>query len=394
MYIRHHTLIYRLEKFLILLLIISIIFDPANKLFHIKFASFILLLIVYFFKKFILDKNFYINKQLFYYVLLFAIVVPGFSALVSLFSDGCAPPEILNSWKPYILILLSVIISGDLYRFFEKYFLFFLTVLSIVVLIITILTTDKNLFFKFYEFGDVKGIFMLTFRIYGGIKFVGTYYVTSPLISISLAYWTFRLSKKFSILSIIFFTLNALGLFFSGTRNTMILTFLIPLIIFLIVNKNNLLKIGLITTIVLVIFSNISVLEAMFSATDKSNNVKSTFLYDYAKVMESAKYFFLGGGLGSKFEVLAYGCNGLTELTYLELFRVYGLLNGTFLVCLLIFPPIYIFMNKEYDKYYIAIGYICYLIGASTNPLLFSSNGISVVSFILASLYKKDKSYE
>ncbi len=95
-----------------------------------------------------------------------------------------------------------------------------------------------------------------------------------------------------------------------------------------------------------------------------------------------------GRGLGAYEYWEGRGYKYVTELTYLELVRNFGLLGAVVMLGLLLFPIWHAFVaNRSRGRKAVAIGFAFYLGMCSSNPNLFSSMGILILSVVLGILF-------
>jgi hypothetical protein len=135
------------------------------------------------------------------------------------------------------------------------------------------------------------------------------------------------------------------------------------------------------------------VLSEMFSFKDVSNEVKIGYLTDYANIIFSNPLtFFFGQGIGSYSYWSVLGIyTSITELTFFELFRNYGLIGGSILLFLVLFPLIYLLDESKKEIHYLLLGYLSYLFMAFFNPIFFSSSGMMILSVIMAKILSLKK---
>jgi len=120
----------------------------------------------------------------------------------------------------------------------------------------------------------------------------------------------------------------------------------------------------------------------MFSSTSKSNLGRLSLLGDYIRELEIPSTFLFGQGLGATFYVsVNSSMQWIAELTYLEIIRHYGMFMGGILILMLLYP--FIYYKRYSDKKYLLIAYIGYLTMCITNPFIFSSSGMIMLSIIL-----------
>ena len=73
----------------------------------------------------------------------------------------------------------------------------------------------------------------------------------------------------------------------------------------------------------------------------------------------------------------------LTELTYLELIKNFGLIQSVLIIGILLLPVFFICKNESYEriqKFSLSLSYVAYLFICGTNPLLISSTGFTALA--------------
>ena len=378
---------------LLFLLIFFAIFDPGNRLFGLKYLLFVLFII----GGILANKKMPINFSLILYIALFSFFIPLFSIYMGqLFPDigFSPPPQPLLYWPGFLFLILALFLSrNDMYDFFRKAFILSLTLLAFLVIGLFFLAkTGLHDFLS--QFGVQRGMFWIFQRDYGGIQFPMIYYTSSPLFIISLSYWSFKCIDDFKMSSMLFFMITFIALFLSGTRNSMILAFFIPYVIFLFFSKKRMLffTLGVIFAIGLSIKLS-AVFSDMFSASNTSNAIKLGYLSDYSLVFNNSWHnIVFGQGLGTFFWVTPYHQYvSTTELSYFEIFRMFGVFLGGLMILMYLMPLYYLWRTKDRSLKYLLVGYLGYLYISILNPYIFSSNGMLVLSFILATIFFKIK---
>lgn len=243
-----------------------------------------------------------------------------------------------------------------------------------------------------YAFGELFGIFSIDSRDYGGgIVMFQMYFKTSSMLVVSAAYYFhkgwFAQSHKKTWWFLCLFSL--VGMVVAGTRNNILVALLLPLVLTFLYSKKKLRMAGVLVSLSLVavvaLFDKIAIL---FSPVESSNRIKLDMLDDYAAIFSNPINLWLGRGLGAYEKWTGPRYAFITELTYFEIVRNYGLAMGLVLLALLIFPIVYGFVLKpSYGEKNIIIAYAMYLLMSATNPLFFSSTGILILSAILANIF-------
>jgi len=124
---------------------------------------------------------------------------------------------------------------------------------------------------------------------------------------------------------------------------------------------------------------------------EESNEVKYQNFISYVEDIGAGGHPVWGAGLGSLF--WAEGRNlklSYTELSYLDIVRIYGLPLGLFFIFLFFAPCFWLwkyFGRSQFLKRY-CLGYVLFLILSGTNPLLLGSIGLTALSMFMAIVNK------
>ena len=129
----------------------------------------------------------------------------------------------------------------------------------------------------------------------------------------------------------------------------------------------------------------------MFSSNSKSNLGRLSLLGDYIRELEIPSTLLFGQGLGATFYVSVNSrMQWIAELTYLEILRHYGIFMGLILFIMLLYP--FIYYKRYSDKKYLLVAYFGYLLMCITNPFIFSSSGMIMLSIILYPAFTRSNS--
>lgn len=383
-----------IKIFSVFILIFICIFDPSNNLFggaKFVFYIFTMLLTIY-----DLHLRRYgvvsFSTVIYTYLLLFIVAIPGISSISTFLSydSGCLLPEIFQAWKPFLFMFFILALDDAFIKKFEQILMVNLGVLSIIIVVILIICmANTSIGDAIFVFGSQTDNFGIGPRTYGGITYISVFFKASILLNISVCYWFMKCLKKVNFINVFLFLLNDFAFLVSGIRNNILSAILAPIICYLLFSKSKhkFLVMLIICCLLLVVGSN--VLMDMFSSTDKSNDIKMSYLNDYMRVLDSSKNLnlFFGSGFGSFFYTGAHGCVSVTELTLFEIVRVFGIFMSLIIIILYIYPVLIIYFKKMSASYYVSVAFIFYLLGCLTNPLLFSSTGFIMFSFILSKVF-------
>ena len=220
-------------------------------------------------------------------------------------------------------------------------------------------------------------------REYGGVTFNFVYFISSPLLLFLVAYDSYSLIDRLSILKLFFLLVTISALFLSGTRSLIIFSlasFFFVSFWFGTLRTRIFCAVVVFLTAALILYSYIDVYFSMFSVANSA--AKLSYLSGYGEIFGNSIYFLFGQGWNANawspdfIRMLdSVGNPGVkTELTYLELMRVYGAPMGAIITILLFSLPFIGDGPKEYQ--WLRPALFMYLILAATNPYIFSSNGV------------------
>ena len=360
-------------QILLTLLMFSVIVDPTNTLFGIKEISFVLVLLSVIFHKFIVYKDAFVIIGVSFVFLIISSINGHFNGYEF---DNITE---IGFYKSFLFLFILLLVKNSHYDFIKASFpsVILISIVSICVYVVSIISSI--LFSYLYEFAYSHDSFIIIGqRIFYGKNILSVFYKTSPILVIFLSYsycffWkTYKL--KYLLSSLLFF----IALIMSGTRANILSALLIIIGIPIWVKIKN--KVFIVScAIFCVIFSAL----VLFSdKKEESLQLKNEQLVNSIEHIKSNKdIIFLGQGCGSCFYAAKTRpkCS-ITELSYIELLRMFGLLGALFIIFVFIFPLILMFRRKPLNYIPFAIGYIAYLFIGGTNPLLIGSSGFSVLA--------------
>jgi len=252
-----------------------------------------------------------------------------------------------------------------------------------------------------YLLGMEVELFYLGTQDYGSnLKISRVFFATSPMLAISIAYYfylaKFSTNKKWTYAVITLLHISAM--FLAGTRNTMFVALLLPFSLYLLFGQrkllNGILGIAAACCFVLVFSEQLLIL---LDPSERNNSIKLGYLGEYREIFLNTRDLIFGQGLGAyhfweSFNMSYY----ITELTYLEVLRNFGFFLGLAMICLLIYPifPTLLSHKKYKEEKFLVVAYIYYLIMSITNPTLFSSMGMLILSIIVANAFLVKNQYE
>jgi hypothetical protein len=375
------------------LLFLVAVFDPADRVTHLKVPLFVSLWVI-----FVLD--WLISKQsmapvagsMLIYILMFAVVLPLTSILLYFLRGGpSAPYDGFQYLKSYLFLTLAAILVTkriDAVRSLS----IVLTILSVAILAMEVFTyNDQGLTQFLWVVGDSSGIFAIGTRTYADLSYSYAYFHAAPLLVLSLAYFSYRtitseLTARYLNLALL--VLNLAAMLCSGTRNDIIFGLLTPLLVFIWYSSKThrfaIFALLLVGAAILGTYGT-DIVQAMFDPGNESNAIKLAHVKDYSVLFSNPKILFFGQGLGSYFYSSGFGTEtSITELTYLEFIRSFGLILATVYYGLLLYPIAKLRDEKFRNSHYLVVAYSAYLIICVANPLLVSSTGMLLLSIVAA----------
>jgi len=373
------------------MLIATAVFDPSDLILHLKVPIFVatwMIFCVYAFAK----KNVYISMRLTMYVAIFTFILPLLSIFYYILTNGDFEPyDGFQYFKSYLFLSILVILYGKKIDLIKP-FSIILTVLSVIIIFVAIAASYMPLVYEYLRVvGFENNFFHIGERNYGGQSFYLSYYVTSPLLVMSIAYFTYLSvnsmgSSRVKYIAIVL--INCVAMFLSGTRNNILCSILVPILVLHWYTKKKALFMSLLILIGLaVIFQYGDVIKDMLSPEDVSNAAKIGMVEDYIALFSNFEVLLFGQGLGSYFYFPSRGYMSVTELTYFEFIRNYGLVGAGIFFFLLAYPLKMLLLKAARKDHYIYLAYLVYLGICISNPLLISSTGMLVLAIVLYKVF-------
>lgn len=374
------------------LFICACVFDPADRLFHLKVPLFCLcwfLFIIYLFH----SRNVRgvpISLGLYVFTM---ICIPLVSITFYFITNGNEPYEGFQLFKAYLFISFSLILYHLRINLINTLSIILTIMATLIICLYLIVLIDPSFFVPFYAFGTNTGIYSVSTREYSGdLKMLSAYFVMSPMLAISISHYVYLSinSNENKLYYYVFAIINIVAMFLAGTRNNMLFSIVLPISLIIIYSKKRALIASafMICSAIFVLYYFEYIL-IMLSPNEESNEIKIGLLYDYLEIFSDPIKLIFGQGLGSYHYWKLRGIElFISEQTYLEVFRNFGLFLGLIMIFLISYPIIYTyFINKSFNMKHIVVGYITYLIMNATNPLLFSSGGMLILSIIIANIF-------
>ena len=371
------------------------VFDPIESFVKYKIILLIIAVLITAISLLIFNPN--IDIEDFSYTILF-IFIPIITVCIYYLFNLNFPKNALLYLKSYFIIILiisTLYFKQDLFPIIAK----ILSLLSITIILIylTVILYPQS-YSEIRQWLEFHGLANLDNRIYQDyLKILSIGFVTAPMILFVIPYYYYKLVRSKKIINRIFFFLiifaNCLALIMTGIRTSMLSVFILIFMLFLVDGKNRIFKLlfilAITSSLYLFFYDYLNnLILSFFNPKEESNAIKIASLYDYIIIFSDPYYVLFGQGLGaetywpSRSELTPY-YSSITELTYFEIFRWYGLFIGFLIIILLSYPLIKVFNDNNLRQHvyikYISCGYLIYLISCFTNPNLFNSMGITIL---------------
>jgi hypothetical protein len=377
----------RLLRLCLVLLFLVAIFDPANKITDLKLPLFVAvwgLFILYA----AASERVKVSKMLLILTLAFSFLLP-LSSIALYMASGGDPVNFdgfryLQSYLFFTIVIVLNAIDFDLVPVLARA----LTVMSVLIIgvaVIIFIAPASNL--TLYALWDEYGVLAPGERTYGGVSFTTNYFVTSPLLALSVGFYSYRLIGTRGLTrtgNLVCLGLNMAGMFLGGTRNNILFSLLIPLLVFVWSARRRVLAAGIAAALLFgSAVLNANIIADMFSRDDESNFGKLLHLNDYLDLLAHPGRLLFGYGLGSHFfSAYVQDYVSITELTYFEVIRNFGLIVAIPYYVFLLAPLYVLLLRDAKEHHYLYISYACYLAMCATNPFLVSSSGMLLLSVV------------
>ncbi len=372
------------------LLFVDVMVDPTNLIFHLKYVLFGLVFLVW-------ALGNYSKKQVFpkyfWTVLLFiSFFMPFYELSVGLINSALHNIPLgkmvyFNSFFFFALILVTVSEKMDLTAIFNYASL---TIVLVTLGLYLVLVFDISMFGDLYRYFVLdKQVVVYALRDYGKVTLLMIFYKTSPLLVFPLSWYFYRLlvekQKKRLFVNILLLVLTAATLYFSGTRANLASLVLISVFYlgyFLFRRSKIWFVWALALGVLVVLFLLPAVAGLLLNRQEASNAIKFGYFSSYVNYFDGHLLSLLfGQGVGGRF--YASGLHRMidvSELTYIELVRIWGIPVALLFVSFLMIPLVAEIKSKKITPLFIA--YLAYLFIAGTNPLLLSSTGMLVLVYV------------
>jgi hypothetical protein len=388
-------------KTVLVLFVISCIFDPADKLLGLKIDLFLACWLLAIGFMLVERGAARVDVRLFCYTLVF-LAIPLFSVASYWLMRGGEPFEGWSLLKGYLLVSLALLLHMRRIDLMPVLCATLSLLAVAIIAVFVIVTIEPAAFGVLYLFGASTGVVLVDYRDYGGgVVMLQAYFVTSPMLAMAIAYYFHRAKTaprprarmKFGVITL----LNVVAMLLAGTRNNLVIAILLPVVLHFMYARNKVLHaVYAFGFIALLFVAFAGQILQLLDPSETSNQLKLALLGDYLSVLDDGSTLLFGQGLGAYHYWDARASYFyISELTYLEMVRNFGLFGALAMFALLVFPLLYAFvLNRRYADKHLVVAYAFYLLMCMSNPNLFSSMGILILSIVLANIFRVENSRE
>ncbi len=381
-----------MTRFLLVLFAAACVFDPADQILRAKVPLFVLLWLVSIARALNGPDDAPLPRGLIFYVMAF-IAIPLLSILRYYVINGSEPFDGFGLVKAYFFVSLTIVLVINRINLASTLSPMLSVLACCIIALFIAIMLQPGLFEELHPVGAASGTLMLDRRPYGEFNLLQVYFVTSPLLAISIAYFFDRTMSEPKWKTKLFFlsltALNSAGMFLAGTRNNIFVSLLLPFFLWPLYTRRPALY-ALVSLGVAVILSVpfADYLEAFLDPQEGGNSIKIITLNDYWQMFSDPSTLAFGQGLGAYYSWSARPYSAVVELTYLEMMRNFGLVGSVVMLLLLLFPVAYVFrpgVSRQLRS--LTVAYLLYLAMSASNPILFSSMGMLILSMLLANIF-------
>lgn len=373
-------------KIAIFLLWMAAVFDPIGDVFYLRYVAlgvslFTVICLLGAGKIGLVEKSYRWS-----FIVLLAVIMPLYGLV--LYSFRAAGADFIDT--SYIASG-ALILTSLLYTDYESCLcgisalIISTRLLSLVIL--AAFVSQAAMHGEWISFFIGRNVAFVTFRDYAGISMPYIYFFASPLLILLLAYDFQRLKVGQLRKRLPLFVLTSIALGLSGTRAHVIIAILFAPIFQLLLGKRMVKIIAMLTMAVILILvlafdTTRGLLIAYVSPSEASNSIKINMLRGYSNLFSDPVVLLFGQGFNAHEwspelrGMISMEANASkTELTYIELIRVYGVVLGSVFISTLVLFVHRLKKLTENDAW-LYVGFVIFLIDAVSNPYLFSTNGM------------------
>lgn len=374
----------------------SSVFDPSGLIFNLRDVSVSLMFVLLLLQIFFYNLHSSVDVRYLIYQLAFSVFLPVYGLVVAAFRGGLREDFIDTSYIAsglYLFLSIAIYFNNNSTVACRMFLLVsrLLSFLMIVVFFAKLINAFPDFVYGFV----LMDLAFIGDREYGGVTFPYIYFITSPVLVFLVAYDAWIFYEKKSVTSILFLCVSVSALFVSGTRAAMLISITTPVLVLLwkVVGRFSVLLSGFLCFFLVgvLLLSGNSIMSDMVNTESGSNQEKIGYIDDYVEILSEPSIFFFGQGYNAHVwsppvkNIVSEGASK-SELTYLELVRVFGFPVALLVICLIFYLPFSRGVNHN-SFLWIKPAFLMYILMVSVNPYFFSLNGMAVFGITLAIIF-------
>jgi hypothetical protein len=318
-------------------------------------------------------------------ILLFVVIFPGMASIIGFlghsFPVGDPSFQLMKEFT--VILIIPVVVSEGIDL--TKHIIGWSFVIVIFTLVLAVLSLTAPLIFSIVtDFTLEKDNALLNPYDKLGLGMGTIYYRTTAVLVFPIAYYLWRsLNRPKKIISYILTTIFLVCVLCSGSRATIIASYVIFAFFMTQKFKYKYGRGAALSILFIMVTLPAGYFATFFHPGDASNAAKLGHIRSYAVLFDDhPTYLLWGQGADTEFYTEGFQAKTtLTELTYLDLIRWFGL-PVTAIILIAVLYPVFGLMRLTGEVSYLAVPYAAYLLEAATNPLLICSFGALVVSAV------------
>lgn len=370
------------RKVFLFLFVLSCIIFPASDIILSKKILFAINILLFCIEFCMMPKKPMLNCNEFIRTFVILLIPLTFS----IFTDSVT----FNTALFFMITVFTLLITFPAHQYAEEYFRYFMisaNILAVLTLFLSYnyLTSGWNIWTVIY---NLLNSGFIGIREFSGIRFTMVHFRTAPIFIISFSLYFISFINKPQFKNLFLLLLHGLAIFFTASRGIMLFAFISVLMISFYERKRFRYAIIFDILFITVIFGIIYILlyTNLFSVSEKSNSIKIGHFNSFIQFINDDPLILLWGkGTGSAYYTEGFkGIYSQTELTYLDMIRYFGIPVTILFVLCMAFPTRHTVLSVPFLLYYI---------DAATNPLIFCSTGMLIISmyFVLQNNFKIDE---
>lgn len=380
---------FKFSKFVLMLTLsvfaASILVDPEDQMLHFKVPLFLLALSVWMVRvvcRMVSPGSF----KTWAAVLLFGIILPGMASIIGLLGHSIpvTDPHYFQIVRSCSMLLLIPVLSSEGIDLMKHIIRWSFAVAAFTLALVVLSFNAPLIYSVVYEFTLQKDNAMFGSRDALGLGIGSFYYKTVAVLVFPLAYYLRNLlNRPKKVISGVLAAVFLAAVLCSGSRATALGAFFVIVALGFQKLKTDFgMKVAL-PIIFVMIALPAGYFASFFHPEESSNAAKLGHIHSYIEnFSEHPTYLFWGQGADTEFYSQGFEAKTVvTELTYLEVIRWFGIPVAAIIFMALLYPVLELSRLSDALSY-LAIPYVAYLWEAGTNPLLVSATGTLMVSAI------------